>query len=570
MSAGIEAGTPQGAATPVSSGFDPFRTIWGLLVNVKFALFLVTLGVVTGLIGTVVPQVPPGMRDDPVAHSAWMELRREDFGQLTGPFDNLGLFDVFHTPWFTVLWATIIVAVTVCTVSRLRPTWRNVAKPPALVPDTFFRSAPHRLTFPTDVGAGGVAEALRKRRYRVQEVQAHGESHYLFADRIPWAQYGTFVSHLALLVLLIGALFTVFGGFSRRMVITETSPAAPVFAQPGPGQIFVEVIDAFRGIDADGNIVDFHTNVVIRRGKESTSCRVTVNGPCEAFGYRVHQAAFFDDFARLRMTDADGAILFDGVLDFEGQTTTVPRLQVISPSGETLADEAMPQLATDAGSSPAREDDVALGALSIAASGDDPGLALGLSWRAGPDVFQLAIGSGSELRQFRVGDFWELDGYRIEFVGPVLIPAVQVREFPAEADVVTFQMIQRFDGSRYLVGSGLADSSVALVEGVPRQLPDGAEVLFVEPVEGAGLDVRRDPGDTFIWIGIVMGMLGLAVTFYLPRRRLWARIGPDQVTLAGVAERTTRIDRELLRIAQSLAPRDATVGGSGIANEQRR
>jgi len=118
------------ASTLEPSGLDPLRWAWQLLTNVKFALLLVGLAGIAGLIGTVLPQMPGPMRGNPAARSAWLELRRADYGPLTGLFDRLGFFEVFHTAWFNGLWFLIIVAVTVCTVSRLRPTIRAVRNPP--------------------------------------------------------------------------------------------------------------------------------------------------------------------------------------------------------------------------------------------------------------------------------------------------------------------------------------------------------------------------------------------------------------------------------------------------------
>ena len=86
--------------------------------------------------------------------------------------------------------------------------------------------------------------------------------------------------------------------------------------------------DAHRGVDAAGNIVDFHSDLLLRRGDEVVRCTATVNDPCSAFGYRFHQAAFFDDLAQLTIWGPDGRVLFDDVLDFENESTATPALTV--------------------------------------------------------------------------------------------------------------------------------------------------------------------------------------------------------------------------------------------------
>lgn len=42
-----------------------------------------------------------------------------------------------------------------------------------------------------------------------------------------------------------------------------------------------------------------------------------------------------------------------------------------------------------------------------------------------------------------------------------------------------------------------------------------------------------------------MAMVGLAITFYVPRRRLWVKVTPARTYMAGVAEKTTRLGREM-------------------------
>jgi cytochrome c biogenesis protein ResB len=64
------------------------------------------------------------------------------------------------------------------------------------------------------------------------------------------------------------------------------------------------------------------------------------------------------------------------------------------------------------------------------------------------------------------------------------------------------------------------------------------------------LGVRRDPGDTFIWIAVGLGLVGLAITFYVPRRRLWLRVRDGRLAIAGTGERTAKMEREFAELAK--------------------
>jgi len=553
------------APTFRSRGFDPFRLAWDLLTNVKFALFLVGLAGIGGLIGTVVPQLPSPMRGNAAAQAAWFEIQRDTFGAATDPMRSLGLFEVFYSTWFNGLWAVIIVAVTVCTVSRLRPTIRSVRKPPKIVSDRYFESAHHRASFSHPGGVEAVEALLRGRRYTVERVREDDGTVQLFAERFAWSQYGTFLSHLALLMLLIGGLLTFFVGFDRTLVIAEDTPAAPIFDQPGPGQLFVAIVDAYRGMDDRGNIIDYHSIIEVRRGDETVQCRTTVNDPCTAFGYKVHQAAFFDDIARVRIVGPGGGIpLFDDNLDFENRVAGVPHLTVTDSAGNVLFDQVLPQMGTEPGLDAGPEDDHALAALTFprtfgAAAGDLVSYAV--AWQFVKGKMELVL-MGDDLppADLEAGESVTAGDYTIRYTASRSIPAIRVDDMPgavSEDGSVMVQMPEDRNGNPYLYISGIDTNNRAVVEGQELETPTGYRYHFIGRVEASGVSVRRDPGHSFIWLAVGMATVGLGITFYVPRRRAWVKVTPERTFIAGIAERTTRFGRELRRMGAELGSPDA-------------
>lgn len=552
------------AAIPAS--FDPFRFTWGLLTNVKFALVLVGTAAFAGLIGIVLPQVPGPMRGNAAAKAAWLELKRQDFGMFTTPMDKLGLFDVFHTFWFNGLWVVIIVAVTVCTVSRFVPTWRSVHHPTRSVGDGYFERAHHHASFTQEGGADAVERLLKKRRYAVERTRTDADgSVYLFAERFSWSQYGTFLSHLALLMLLIGALITRFAGFNETFVIGEGTPAIPVFANPGPNQLFVQMDKAVRGTDSTGNVVDFHSIVTVRRGADTVTCKVTVNDPCSAFGYKIHQAAFFNDIAKLRVTDSAGRLIWDDLVDFQSETNAVPTLRVTGPGNKVLFEGDLPQMSTDtSGLVPA-----ARAVLSVPSGDGSAPAVFGATWRVTNGVLLLtmsALGTGQTIGapDMTPGDSVHDGQYTISYLQGHAIPAITLQKFPGAATPttpITVQMPSDADGNTSLYISGLAAGGFQLAQGRPVIAPSGDTYSYNGQVNASGVSVKRDPGSTFIFVAVIMALIGLAITFYIPRRRLWVRVRGARTSMAGVAERTTRFSRELRLMGAELGARDALQDG---------
>ena len=371
-------------------------------------------------------------------------------------------------------------------------------------------------------------------------------------------------------MLLIGALLTTMAGFDRTLVIAETTPAAPVFDDPGPGQIFIRMVDANRGLDVEGNIVDYHSIIEVRRGDEVETCKTTVNDPCHAFGYKVHQAAWFNDVARLRIEAPNGQLLYDDVVDFDSQTAVVPFVRVTTAAGDLLFEQQLPQMATDPGLSPGREDDSALAVLVFPES---PGAAsrvtysAALSFRDGQMHLTLS-GADLSLISLTPGDLASTGAYRIEFIEAQAIPALTIGDMPgAIGDEVTVQMPTGGDGVPYLLVSGVSYDPLVLRQDTPVENAEGYAYTFRGQLEASGVSVRRDPGDTFIWVAVAMAIVGLAITFYVPRRRLWVKVTPARTYMAGIAERTTRFSRELRLLGHELGSRDAALPADLLRGE---
>ncbi|MEP7379029.1 MAG: cytochrome c biogenesis protein ResB [Chloroflexota bacterium] len=70
-----------------------------------------------------------------------------------------------------------------------------------------------------------------------------------------------------------------------------------------------------------------------------------------------------------------------------------------------------------------------------------------------------------------------------------------------------------------------------------------------------GMVIKRDPGQSFIWIAYLSLILGLALSFYFPRRRVWARLAGDRLEIAMAAERYVDVDREFDRLKDELSAR---------------
>jgi hypothetical protein len=303
-------------------------------------------------------------------------------------------------------------------------------------------------------------------------------------------------------------------------------------------------------VDDRGNIIDSHSMIEVRRGEETIACKTTVNDPCHAFGYKVHQAAWFDDIAHLRVEAPNGQLLYDDVLDFDSQVAAVPFLRITNEAGQTVFEQQVPQYASAPGaevSFPFAPGSANRAGYLIAWAFDREGMLLTLT------------GAQIDPVQLRVGESAVAGSFEVEFVEAHSIPAIRVFDMPGAGEGgATVQMLLDAESQPYLFVSGLepgVPTLLALDEAVANSA--GYSYTFRGQLEASGLSVRRDPGDTFIWVAVGMAIIGLAITFYVPRRRLWVKVSGGRVQMAGIAEKTARFSREMRKMGAELGSQDA-------------
>ncbi len=523
---------------------DLAQPVWRLLTSVRFAVLYISVLALFGLAGVLIPQVPEAMRGNDAAVDAWLDAQRDTFGPLTDVMHRIGLFQVFQTRWFLVALGFLIVNVAVCVFNRWSPTFRNVFHPPERVPDTFFERA-HNRTVMAAIDPAAAERGLRRRRFQVK-TRRDGETTYLFADRYPWAQLATFVSHLALILFLAGGFVTAMTGFSTEAFAGEGT-SVPVFAVKDPNQMQVRVDDAVGVFGDRGNALDFRTHLTIfRNGEEVKSGYTTVNDPLEYDGYRFHQIAYVPDGAALRIRDvATGNTVFSETFPLE-EVTAAPVVTIRAAGGrKLLTDLIAPTLFVAPGS----------GSL-VTVPDTDRTLYVGLT-PAGTDDWQLVAfdpqaGETGEQLRLAEGTSGRIGGLDVRFERVEGIPSAIGVDVPGGGgDTVLAQLLKTDGGedSLMLVSNGRPAISLGVDDPV---VVDGYEYTFEGPREFAGIAVKRDSGAWFIWVATVLLLGGLAITFYVPRRRLWLKLTRHETRVAALAEKSGGFEHEMRRLAEEM------------------
>jgi cytochrome c biogenesis protein len=527
------------AAHPRWSDFDPLRLSWRLLTSVRFALALIGFLALIALLGIVIPQLPSEMRGNPAGEAGWYALQHERFGMVGGPMEALGLFEIFRTPYFIAGLALLVMSVCVCTANRLPPIWRNVFEPQTRVPDEYLTHSDAAVAFPAG-GSAAVEAELRRRRYNVK-LSREGDTTYVFADRYPWAQFATFISHLALILFLAGGFVTVIAAKEQQVVIAEGETPWPVFAIDDADHMQVYVEDAVGTFEASGFPLDFRTLLVVyRNGEEVARGWTTVNDPLSYNGYNFHQSVYFPDGAALEVRDvATGRLLYDEVLALVSRAAT-PRVVLRDAGGAVLIDDVI--VPTDfIGDAAGTRVAVPGGRefwIGARPSNDDSG------WQL---IVYATVGGGGAGAVLSEGQREDFDGLSVSFVGMASVPSVAVSGVPGLDGDGVAELSEGPSGPLLTVGT-INGGALALSPDEPV-IVDGRQYIFKGTREFSGITVRRDPGSMFIWVATGLFLVGLALTFYTPRRRLWGKIAAGQASFRGLGGQRSSVEKEIREVA---------------------
>ena len=115
------------------------------------------------------------------------------------------------------------------------------------------------------------------------------------------------------------------------------------------------------------------------------------------------------------------------------------------------------------------------------------------------------------------------------------------------------------------------DGSVIAVAAGEAQVPSGLDFsIGVRRFSDYVLLIaKKDPGQGIVWTAFLLLIIGLAITFYLPRRRIWARLAPSgELRLVARSDRYVDLEREFGRLLDELVVRSRAAGPGGAATDR--
>lgn len=507
---------------------------WRQLTSMRTALVLLLLLAIAAVPGSIFPQ----RTADPNGVTQF----RSDNPDLFPILDNLQLFDVYSSVWFSSIYLLLFVSLIGCVIPRTKHHWKALRSRPPRTPARLGRLDDHRervYTLPAGEDAAAAAEQavslaqtqLRGARYRVERYDGRG-SLSVSAERGYLRETGNLLFHVALVGVLIsmglGGALTYTG---QRAMVQGTGfvNALTDYSSFNPGRLvnsdslspYGITLDRFdvsyqpAGSAAAGQAGDFVAHITVEKpGEEPEPAEVRVNHPLDIAGDRIYLMG--NGYApTITVRDAAGDIVFDDSVPFLPQDNNMTSLGVVK-----IADGLPEQL--------------------------------GLVGFFYPTAQELETGAFTSVFP--------------DLVFPVLTLNVFSGDLGIDDGTPRSVYTLDTDGMTQLTGGDTGVDSIQLLPGQSAELPGGiGSITFenaaapdtVEATDGAvdpsgpggdyegsvnrfvSLSIHHDVGAPWVLFFTLVATGALMLALFVPRRRLWVRVtarGADlHVEYAGLA-----------------------------------
>ena len=393
------------------------------------------------------------------------------FGKgIVDALEQLQVFQIFTSTWFTVGLFVLVISIVVCTLDRTPRLWRQSVDVRVVQPEPFFLpTLPDRAAM-TGVGADAVRSTLRRHRFKLREAEVDGVR-YVYGDRHQYTKMATLLTHLGLILFLVAAVVTSVFGDEQGLIVTEGDSLT---VQPigTPGLLLVKNLGfEAPGFFETGQATDFTTDLAV---------------------YQDGQRDRPQDDPRQRPARRSPATRSTRTGSGRPSHLLISDARTAGRSGTDRCPS------TTGGRLPIRHD-VRSGSRHRPAA-------------APPAAGRRNAGSSSSRRIASIGE--EADGTPIiEDLFPLALAAREAA--PAQ-------------GTDFSVGV----------------LGFGEYTLLI---------AKNDPGQGIVWTAFASLITGIAITFYLPRRRIWTRLSPaGELAIVARSDRYVDVEREFGRLLDDL------------------
>ena len=301
--------------------------IYDLFRSLKLTISLLILLAVLSIIGTLIMQ----------------NATRSEYTQRYGPglyevLNFFNLFDMYHSWWFSAILLLLVINLITCSIHRLPGILSQISRESGELEDRMLKAIPYveRIQIPNPAKREeNIQSSLTKwfkNRGRIETERAIT----LFSEKGRYSRLGVPITHLSILVILIGGIIGSLYGFRGHVEILEGETVNEIFLRTKDEEKPKPIDFSIRCDDFNVTYYDLagrkekhvkeYTSIitVLENGKEVLKKTVQVNHPLHYKGlafYQSNYGAIHDVALGIQWKDRKEKTIFRVI---EGNTAPVP------------------------------------------------------------------------------------------------------------------------------------------------------------------------------------------------------------------------------------------------------
>jgi cytochrome c biogenesis protein len=275
-----------------------FTILYDFFRSLKLTIFLLILLALVSIIGTIVTQ-----------NATPEEYVRRYGSSLYEVLDFFRLFDMYHSWWFQMILVMLVINLITCSLQRFPGVWRQAVRGADAggLEDAMLRSLPYTERIkgvrPVEPKMEGNIQSLVAGRFGKPMRIETDSAVTFFAEKGKISRFGAHITHLSLLIVLIGGLVGSISGFRGFVNILEGETVNRVFIREKKGEVprpldFSVRCDDFKVTfyDVPGKekfVKEYaSTLTVLEKGKEVLKKTIQVNHPLHYRGLAFYQSSY--------------------------------------------------------------------------------------------------------------------------------------------------------------------------------------------------------------------------------------------------------------------------------------
>ena len=286
----------QGKPTVEEDGI--FTILFDLFRSLKLTIFLLILLAILSIIGTVITQNAPS--------SDYIQR----YGvRLYEVLNFFSLFDMYHSWWFSAILLLLVINLITCSLKRLPGVWHQIFRESDSkeLADSTLKVLPYveKIRNPSLHGTK-LEEAIRsnlKIWFSHPERIETESSITLFSEKGKFSRLGVYVTHLSIIVILIGGILGSLYGFKGHIEILEGETVDRIFLRTKDGQVPKPIGFSLRCDDfnityydlkgPEKHIKEYKSLIsILENGKQVLQKTVIVNHPLHYRGLSFYQSSY--------------------------------------------------------------------------------------------------------------------------------------------------------------------------------------------------------------------------------------------------------------------------------------